>query len=207
MTDRYSCGLLGEVPRLREFSIDKATDQAMELFWAQGYNGTSTRDLEGALGIGAGSLYAAFGSKDALFVAALERYVERWKPLAVAMRDGVAAGAPVKDSVREFFATVRRSISAENHNGCLLVKAVMERGGQDPDVNAVVHRLMTGLESVLIEVIARGQERGEIGSKRAPQDLARFLLMSMHGLRVLRLVHPDPTATDAAFEVALSCLD
>jgi TetR/AcrR family transcriptional repressor of nem operon len=179
----------------------------MELFWTQGYNGTSTRDLEGALGIGAGSLYAAFGSKDALFVAALAHYVERWKPLAMAMREAVAGGAPVKDSVREFFVAMGRRISAENHNGCLLVKAVMERSGQDPDVDAVVQRLMTELESVLVEVIARGQERGEIGSKRAPQELARFLLMSMHGLRVLRLVHPDPTATDAAFEVALSCLE
>jgi len=193
--------------RLREFSIDTATEQAMELFWSQGYNGTSTRDLEGALGIGAGSLYAAFGSKDALFVAALERYVERWKPLAMAMRDAVAGGAPANAAIREFFATVRRRISAENHNGCLLAKAMMERAGQDPDVDAVVHRLMTGLESMLVEVTARGQERGEIGSKLAPQDLARFLITTMHGLRVLRLVHPDPTAADVAFEVAVSCLD
>jgi TetR/AcrR family transcriptional repressor of nem operon len=193
--------------RSREFSMDKATEQAMELFWSQGYNGTSTRDLEGALGIGAGSLYAAFGSKDALFVAALERYVERWKPLATAMRDGVAAGAPSKQAIREFFVEVRRRISAENHHGCLLAKAMMERAGRDPEVDAVVYRLMGGLEATLIEVIARGQERGEINSRRGPQELARFLSMSMHGLRVLRMVHPDPTAADAAFEVALSCLD
>ena len=193
--------------RLREFSVDTATERAMELFWSRGYNGTSTRDLEGALGIGAGSLYNTFGSKDALFLAALERYTERWKPLALATRDAVAAGAPAKDAIRGLFRTIRQRISAENHNGCLLAKATMERAGQDPAVDALVHRLMTGLESVLVEVIARGQERGEIASQRTAQDLARFLLMTVHGLRILRLVHPDPNAADTAFEVALSCLD
>jgi TetR/AcrR family transcriptional repressor of nem operon len=193
--------------RLREFSIDKATEQAMELFWARGYNGTSTRDLEGALRIGAGSLYAAFGSKDALFVAALARYVDHWRPVAQALRDAVVAGTPVKEAIRQLFRTVRQRISAEDHHGCLALKAAMERAGQDPAVDEQIHRLMSGLEAVLIEVIARGQERGEISSKRNAQDLARFLVMTLNGLRVLRLVHPDPGAGEAAFEVALSCLD
>jgi TetR/AcrR family transcriptional repressor of nem operon len=194
------------MPRLREFSVDGATEQAMELFWSRGYNGTSTRDLERALGIGAGSLYAAFGSKDSLFVAALERYIERWKPLVTAAREAVVAGGPVKQAIRDLFRTIRERISAENHNGCLVAKAVMERSGRDPAVDALVHRWTTGIESVLIEMIARGQERGEISSTRSPQDIARFLLVTVHGLRILRLVHPDRGAADTALDVALSVL-
>lgn len=187
--------------------MDAATEQAMEVFWSHGYNGTSTRDLEGALGIGAGSLYAAFGSKDGLFVAALERYSAHWAALAQATRESVAAGIPAKDAIRDLFRAVRQRMSAENHHGCLVAKAAMERAGQDPAVDELVHRLMLGMESVLIEVIARGQERGEIASRRTPQDLARFLVMTLNGLRILRLVHPDRAAADTAFEVALSCLD
>jgi TetR/AcrR family transcriptional regulator, transcriptional repressor for nem operon len=178
----------------------------MELFWSQGYNGTSTRELEHALGIGSGSLYAAFGSKERLFVAALDRYIDQWAPLMQAARESVAAGTPVKSAVRDLFRAVHERISAEKHAGCLAVKAAMERAGQDPEVDERVHRLFAGLESVLIEVIARGQERGELSAERTPQELARFLVMTLHGLRVLRLVHPDPQAAASALEVALSCL-
>ena len=196
----------GGMPRLREFSVDAATRQAMELFWSNGYNGTSTRDLERALGIGSGSLYAAFGSKDGLFVAALDRYSERFVPLGQAMREAVAAGTPVKQAIRDLFGAIRQRASVDSHNGCLAVKAAMERAGQDPEVDERVQRLFGGLESVLIEVIARGQERGEIPTERTPQDLARFLVMTLHGVRVLRLVHPDRRAVDTALEIALSCL-
>jgi TetR/AcrR family transcriptional repressor of nem operon len=195
------------VARAREFSVDLATQQAMELFWSNGYHGTSTRDLERVLGIGSGSLYAAFGSKDQLFLEALDRYIEQFAPLAQAMREAVAAGTAVKDAIRALFVAIRERVSAERHQGCLLVKATMERAGQDAAVAERVHGLMLRLEAVLIEVIARGQERGEVNAARSPQDLARFLVMTFHGLRVLGLVHPDRDAPTAALEVALSCLD
>jgi hypothetical protein len=38
----------------------------MELFWRKGYSGASLSDLTAAMGINAPSLYAAFGSKEAL---------------------------------------------------------------------------------------------------------------------------------------------
>src|SRR5260370_36266445 len=60
--------------RPREFDADAALEQAMRLFWLKGYLGTSVSDLTEALGISRASLYAAFGSKDELFLAALERY-------------------------------------------------------------------------------------------------------------------------------------
>src|SRR5438270_12567635 len=58
--------------RPREFDADVALEQAMRLFWLKGYLGTSVSDLTEALGISRASLYAAFGNKDELFLAALE---------------------------------------------------------------------------------------------------------------------------------------
>src|ERR1700679_3722681 len=60
--------------RPREFDIDAALEKAMRLFWAKGYEGTSVADLTETLGVSRPSLYAAFGDKEALFRAALERY-------------------------------------------------------------------------------------------------------------------------------------
>src|SRR6516165_10435871 len=62
--------------RPREFDIDEALDRALQVFWRKGYEGASLLDLTEAMGINRPSLYAAFGSKEALFRRALDRYAE-----------------------------------------------------------------------------------------------------------------------------------
>src|SRR5580658_9068261 len=62
------------IGRPREFDTDAALEKAMRLFWMKSYEGTSVADLTAALGISRPSLYAAFGDKQSLFRAALERY-------------------------------------------------------------------------------------------------------------------------------------
>lgn len=84
--------------RPKTFDHDQVLDRAVELFWRKGYEATSIQDLVEAMGIQRGSLYAAFGSKQDLFLAVLDRYgdvvvrklleilesrpsaVSRWKP-------------------------------------------------------------------------------------------------------------------------------
>src|SRR5258708_38243130 len=60
--------------RPRSFDRDEALERAMDVFWRQGYQATSLSDLTAAMGINPPSLYAAFGDKEHLFLAAVERY-------------------------------------------------------------------------------------------------------------------------------------
>src|SRR5215831_8070971 len=62
--------------RPRTFDMDKALDDALEVFWRKGYEGASLSDLTEAMGINRPSLYAAFGNKEGLFRRVLARYVE-----------------------------------------------------------------------------------------------------------------------------------
>ncbi|TMH32531.1 MAG: TetR/AcrR family transcriptional regulator [Betaproteobacteria bacterium] len=60
--------------RPRGFDREAALERAMEVFWRQGYEGTSITDLTRAMRINPPSLYAAFGDKERLYLEALERY-------------------------------------------------------------------------------------------------------------------------------------
>lgn len=65
---------MAERGRPRGFDRDVALRRAMELFWRHGYEGVSMAELTAAMGIAAPSLYAAFGSKEALFREAIALY-------------------------------------------------------------------------------------------------------------------------------------
>ena len=65
------------IGRPKGFDVDKALERAMELFWRQGYEGTSLADLTRELGLTRPSLYAAFESKKGLFLKALDLYEAR----------------------------------------------------------------------------------------------------------------------------------
>jgi AcrR family transcriptional regulator len=65
-------------PRGRPRTFDEADvlDIAKNLFWQRGYEATSIKDLTEAMGMTPPSLYAAFGSKEALYDRVLDRYAE-----------------------------------------------------------------------------------------------------------------------------------
>ena len=62
--------------RATAYNRDIALEAAMTLFWEKGYHATSLKDLEAALKMKPGSIYAAFCSKEGLFLEALKRYFE-----------------------------------------------------------------------------------------------------------------------------------
>lgn len=63
--------------RPRAFDADAALDRAMDVFWRHGYEGATIAQLTEAMSINPPSLYAAFGSKEGLLKAALDRYSEK----------------------------------------------------------------------------------------------------------------------------------
>lgn len=70
----------GSRPRGRPRSFDRETalEKAVLAFWERGYEATSVSDLTRVMGIGAPSLYAAFGDKQALFHEAVLSYGARY---------------------------------------------------------------------------------------------------------------------------------
>src|SRR5262249_28311099 len=178
-----------EMARTKAFDPESALHDAMLLFWRQGYEATSVQDLVDALGIGRGSLYGTFGDKHALFLAALDRYSEQ---VFAALLPPLQSGGSAREVLDQVFARVLDLATAPSHPpGCLMTNTLAELGLRDTDVAQRLQSNYRQPEDALVEVLHRGQERGEISQRYAAPALARFLLTTMQGLRVLAKAKPD----------------
>jgi TetR/AcrR family transcriptional regulator, transcriptional repressor for nem operon len=176
----------------------------MDVFRRNGYEGTSMRDLADATGLGSGSLYAAFGSKDGVHLAALDLYRQRYAaPLAELLR----AGENARGVIREVFVSVVDDIARDGRRqACPIVGGAMERAHHDPRVGERLRATTQSLEAALFDVLAEAQLRGEIPAGRSPEDLAAFLVTTLQGLRVMGAVNPGRSTLMRSAEVALACL-
>lgn len=194
------------VPRMarpREFDIDHAVDQAMELFWRQGFEATSLHDLLGELGIGKGSLYAAFGSKEQLYARSLERYCGRH---AAGLIERLETARPLRAALHDVLRKLAEADLADPERGCLLVNAAVERSDHPGTVDRVAATMQL-IEAALVTALAQARTRGELGAGADPRELARFLTTFVQGLRVMGKARAGREFLDDAVGVALRVLD
>ncbi|AWW35930.1 TetR/AcrR family transcriptional regulator [Streptomyces cadmiisoli] len=191
--------------RTREFDTERAVEAAMNAFRCNGYDGTSIQDLVDATGVGRGSLYAAFGSKEGLYLAAMDRYRECYAlPLVQVLHDG----APGRELLHEVLvAAVDDIVRDGSRRACLIVGAAVGRISQDPQVTAHVQSTTELLEDALHQVVAEAQDHGQLTGKHDARTLARYLIMTMHGLRVMGTFNPDRASLMEIVETALDALD
>ncbi len=190
--------------RPREFDPDQAIDKAIEVFWRQGYKATSVQDLVEATGVQRGSLYAAFGSKAGMFDAAMDRYMAKYSaPRLLENED-----RPIREALAELLrALVETAVTDKSRRGCFVTNTAVELTPHDRAVAKKVASNLGDLEDVLTRRLADAQARGEVRSDREPRALARFLVGSVQGLRVMSKVTPDRERLRDIADIVLASLD
>src|ERR1700679_3069176 len=98
ITERVAKGLvMAVIARPREFDREARLAAAMLVFWRKGFATTSMNDLCDAMGVRSPSLYAAFGSKEALYLEAIGHYVRTiGPPIWGELTEGATARASVE---------------------------------------------------------------------------------------------------------------
>lgn len=168
--------------RPQEFNTVEALHKALGVFWRKGYEATSLTDLLAATGLSKSSLYATFGGKRALFLAAFDAYRQ------ARARDAyrVLEQQPARQAIDAFFQSLFADVNAsEPALGCMSINQAVELAPHDPAVRERVVQDLQQMEELLTHAIERGKQDGSLTSQRTARDLARLLVLAFPGLQVM----------------------
>jgi TetR/AcrR family transcriptional repressor of nem operon len=165
--------------RPREFQAADAIEAAKDLFWENGYQGSTLTDLEDATGLSRSSLYQAFGSKEALFALALSAYVDGFiAPRLAAMERPGAEPRDASDFFRAL-ASLFRKDAVISRRGCLWVNALAEFSGREskhePRATEYRHRLRGAFANALSAPRGRGAPPSAVVVEQRSRMLAALV--------------------------------
>ncbi|WP_417819683.1 TetR/AcrR family transcriptional regulator [Terasakiella sp.] len=191
--------------RPRSFDKETVLTQVMTLFWEKGYGATSMMDIQNATGLKPGSLYDCFGDKHQLFLDAIEYY----RNTVVRERlDKLASPGPARPRLEEFFNDlIEFSLGEGRKLGCLMSNSAVEMSQVDPQIKGLVQDNLVEIAQAFCDVVQDGQTSGEFKTNEAPEDIARFLVSTVQGLRVLAKSSTSKETLTTTTRLALKILD
>lgn len=168
--------------RPRAFARDQALDIALDLFWRHGFEGTSTAQLTAAMGIAPPSLYAAFGSKEALFREALALYGQRYGGF---LGDPMSAPGPTRAAVEQMLLGAARQFANADHPlGCMVAAGELQASPANEALVAEVTRQRQAAQQAIRSRLEAARKAGELPADTDTATLAAFYAMVIQGMAV-----------------------
>jgi AcrR family transcriptional regulator len=190
------------IGRPRGFDRDAALQAAMLLFWRKGFAAASMNDLCDAMGIRSPSLYAAFGSKEALYLEAVEHYVRTIGP---PVWDKLAEGATARAGVENLLLAGTESLpeSGVTPAGCMAMLAAVS--DEWPAAIAdVVKKVRLNMLGMLRSRLETAVDEGELPTSTDIDRLSRFYLSVFQGMAIQARDGASPAALTGVVAAAMA---
>lgn len=167
------------MPRTLSFNKVEKIDQAMILFWENGFTNTSLKNLEEKLGLRAPSIYNTFGSKEALLLKCLDHYIEsivdqRINTILLSGNNPILA-------LKKFFTSVPNS---KLNFGCLLNMLSIEKK-LPLKVREKIEIAQDKIYTSLLVRVREAREMDQLKRDIKSKEIASFLFISYQGVLVL----------------------
>ncbi len=167
----------------KRFDPEVALEQARDLFWRRGYDGTSLNELESTLGIGRKSLYDTFGSKRELYLRSLAHYTETViRKICTGLAD--PRNGPM-ENLERVLGRLQQHHGSPDSLGCLLGVAMAQASSDDPELTALLRDYLGRLEQAFQRTIESAQSAGAADTEASANDVARQLVALTQGMALL----------------------
>lgn len=187
--------------RPRAFDRDQALTTALELFWRHGFEGTSTAQLTAAIGIAPPSLYAAFGSKEALFREALALYGQRYGGF---LSEPMSAPGGARAAVEQMLQAAARQFADARHPlGCMVAAGELQASEGQLAIVLEVTGLRQAAQQAIRTRLNRARQDGELPADTDTATLAAFLAMTIQGMAVQARDGAKPAQLKRLAELAM----
>jgi AcrR family transcriptional regulator len=153
-------------------------ERAMEVFWRQGFEGSSLHDLTEAMGINPPSLYAAFGDKERLYLECVERYQEKRGGACPYADEPTARGAIGK--LLLYMAT--ELTKPCNPRGCMMVMSAATCSTSSEEMQKALQDRREASRCRIKDRIERGQKEGDVAASVDAGALADFYAAVIAGM-------------------------
>ena len=177
-----------------------ALSAAVDLFWERGYVATSLGALLERMKVSRKRIYSSYGSKEALFRAALESYAKEQAGPRMACLQGEGKGLGAIETYLQSW-----KFSPE-FRGCLFWNSMAESENLTPDAMQIVRSYFTQLEGALVENLVCAQNRGEIQSDASTRSMAQQVLSTAMGLSLMGKIVSDERASSRTVRSLISGL-
>ena len=164
---------------VRQFDEQEVIALALDVFWRKGLNDATMQDLAAATGVQRGSLYNAYGDKEAIFLRAFDQYAREF----LASVEDLMAEGDVATRLKNFFdSAIVNMTGGSPPRGCLTTRTALNAGISSEAVRERVQHLLGRLEQVVSKAIASAPDgRPATEANR----LARVVVTFTRGLAVM----------------------
>ena len=167
----------------KSFDTDHALEQARDVFWRRGYDGTSVSELESVLGVGRKSLYDTFGSKRELYLRALEQYTDSViERICRGLQD--PRYGPMQNLER-VLDRLQKHHTSTSSRGCFLGVAMAQADLDDAELAKLLRGYLARMERAFERTIRSAQSEGSIDADARAKDVARNLVALTQGMALM----------------------
>ncbi len=185
--------------RPRTFDETEVLDAATCLFWERGYEGTSIKDLIDAMGMSPPSVYAAFGSKEALYDRVLDRYAETFGQML--LRE-LHAEPDLKRAISALVQDWARLLTGGSHpKGCMISLGMPTHSPDQASIAQGVANRRAATRQMFHDRLEAGSDQLPAGTDLTA--LANYLAMVIAGMSMLARDGLDTAALLAVSDVAM----
>jgi len=171
------------MPRPPSYDRETALARAVGLFWHKGYHDSSMKQIERALDMRPGSIYATFGSKDGLFSEALARYAQQG---GEELAGHMAGYSSVLEGLQAYLMSIASNCSDPQcapARACLIVKTLLESSNTNTPLYEQAKGVLSAIEDAFTELLETARTQGELAPATDCRRLARLIQSQIMGLR------------------------